>query len=135
MAEESSFKMSQDYEVVPLRKQRAYPILIEEWQHLKEKIRQIHDDANFYHTIGSVLLGVAGSALLTALTLDIPKPQGTTTMPMPIVISWFTFLATAACGSLSLYFGKTQRDVQRSNAAEVISHMELIEKRYEGAET
>lgn len=130
MTEESSFKISQDYEMVSLRTQRAYPILIEEWQHLKGKIRLIHDDANFYHTIGSLLLGVAGSALLTALTLEIPKSQGTT-MPMPIVISWFAFIATAACGSLSLYFAKTQRSVQRSNAAEVISHMELIEKRYE----
>lgn len=135
MADEPSFKMSQDYELVPPRKQRAYPILVEEWQHLKEKIQQIRDDANFYHTIGSVLLGVAGSALVTALTLDIPKPEGITTTPMPLVIAWFVFVAAAACGALSLHFGKSQREVQNSNAKEVVSHMELIEKRYEAGET
>jgi hypothetical protein len=135
MVDEPTFKMSQDYEIVPPRKQRAYPILVEEWLHLKEKVRQIRDDANFYHTLGSVLLGVAGSALLTALTLDIPKVEGVTATPMPILIAWFAFFSTAVCGGLAMYFGKSQREVQHSNAIEVISHMELIEKRYGSGET
>jgi len=135
MADEPTFKMSQDYELIPPKKRRAYPILVEEWNYLKEKIRKIRDNANFYQTIGSVLLGVAGSALVTALTLDLPKPEGSNATPLPILIAWFAFVTALICGGLALYFGKAQRDVQTSSAKEVIEHMELIEKRYEGTET
>jgi len=134
MTSEPSFKMSQDYELITPKKKRAYPILVEEWEHLKSKIRKIRDNANLYHTIGSILLGVAGSALVAALTLELPKAEGGRT-PMPIIIAWFTFVAALISGLLSLFFANTQREVQSTSASEVIEHMELIERRYEGSET
>jgi len=112
MPDEPSFKMSQDYELIPLKKQRAYPILIEEWCYLKENITKIGDDANFYHTIGSVLLGVAGSALVAALTLDLPKPQGTNAPPMPIVFAWFIFVAALVWGSRSFFRKEAARSAE-----------------------
>jgi len=130
MANEPSFKMSQDYELVPPQKKRAYPIPIEEWEHLKKKIHNISDNANIYHTIGSALIGVAGSALVAALTLDIPLGDNSST-PMPILISWFIFVSTLICGGLSIIFGRTQRKVQNSNTNDVIEQMKLIERRYE----
>lgn len=134
MQSDPSFKMSQDFEIVPPQKKRAYPILIEEWEHLKEKIKNICDNANVYHTIGSALFGVAGSALVAALTLEFPKNQNGST-PMPIIISWFIFVASLVCGALSLFFGREQRKVQSSTATEVVAQMELIEKRYEAEKT
>lgn len=134
MQNEPSFKMSQDFELVPPQKKRAYPILIEEWQHLKKKIKSIRDNANIYHTIGSSLIGVAGSALVAALTLDIPVKEGTST-PMPIVISWFIFITALVCGSFALFFGREQRKVQSSTVNDVVAQMELIEKRYEAEKT
>lgn len=130
MSGESSFKISQDYELIPPKKKRAYPILVEEWQYLKKRISAIRDDANLYHTIGSILLGVAGSALIAALTLDLPKGQGGQTA-MPIIISWFIFVSSLVCGCLSLFFGHNQRQVQKTSASEVIEQMGLIEQRYE----
>ena len=85
MTNEPSFKMSQDYEVVPPQKKRAYPILIEEWEHLKKKIHCISDNANLYHTIGSALIGVAGSAFVVALTFGQPEDNSST--PTSILIS------------------------------------------------
>jgi hypothetical protein len=134
MSGEPSFKMSQDYEIIPPKKKRAYPILVEEWIYLKKKISSIRDDANLYHTMGSVLLGVAGSALTTALTLDLPKSQGGQTA-MPIIISWFIFVSSLVCGGLSLFFGRNQRQVQKAAASEVIQQMDLIEQRYDTEET
>ena len=134
MENESSFKMSQDYELMAPKKKKAYPILIEEWQHLKEKIQRIKDDANLYHTIGSILLGVAGSSLLAALTLDFPSSESAS-IPMPIIISWFMFFTSFICGCLSIFFGRKQRKVQSTSCEEVIEHMELIEKRYESEKT
>jgi hypothetical protein len=124
-----SFKMSQDYELVAPQKKRAYPILVEEWLHLKDKISAITDDANLYHTIGSILLGVAGSALVAALTLDLPNSElGTTAMPL--IIAWFIFATAIICGALSLWFGWKQREIQSSSTQDVLQQMELIEKRY-----
>jgi hypothetical protein len=134
MSSDPSFKMSQDYELIAPQKKRAYPILVEEWNHLKSKISSITDDANFYHTIGSVLLGIAGSALVAALTLNLPQnTQGG--MAMPLILAWFIFISAFICGGLSLLFGGKQRDIQNSSTQDVIQQMNLIEKRYEVDET
>lgn len=134
MSVEPSFKISQDYELIPPQKKRAYPILVEEWEYLKKKILAIRDDANMYHTIGSILLGVAGSALVAALTLEFPKGQEGQ-IPMSIVISWFIFASSLICGCLSLFFGSKQRQIQKASASEVIQQMSLIEQRYEAEKT
>ena len=134
MTNEPSFTMSQDYELVPPQKKRAYPILIEEWEHLKKKIHSISDNANIYHTIGSALIGVAGSALVVALTFD-TQPADNSSTPTSILISWFIFVSALICGGLSLFFGRTQRKVQNSNTNDVIEQMNLIEKRYESERT
>jgi hypothetical protein len=78
----------------------------------------------------STLLGVAGSALVAALTLDIPNSeQGT--MAMPLIIAWFIFVTAVICGGLSLMFGGKQREFQSSSTQDVIQQMDLIEKRFE----
>ena len=130
MSKASTFKMSQDYELVAPQKKRAYPILVEEWLHLKARISAITDDANLYHTIGSILLGVAGSAFVVALTLPVPKSeQGE--MTIPLIIAWFICATALICGGLFMFFGGKQREIQSSSTQDVIQQMELIEKRYE----
>lgn len=130
MSEGPEFKISQDYEIVPLQKKRAYLILVEEWEYLKSKIRQVHDNANLYHTIGSVLLGISGSALVAALTLRVPSDIEVR-IAIETQVAWLIFIATLICGCLSLYFGKSQRKIQNANTEDIINHMRLIEKRYE----
>ena len=134
MSGEPSFKMSQDYELIPPQKKRAYPILVEEWEYLKRRSGASRDDANLYHTIGSILLGVAGSAFIAAPTLDLPKGHDGQ-IAMPIIISRFIFGTTIFCGFLSILFGYNQRKFQKASASEVIQQMGLIEKRYEAEET
>ncbi len=130
MSDDSAFKLSQDYELVLPQKKRAYPILVEEWEHLKTRISNISDEASIYHTIGSVLWGVAGSALITALTFNESVGKGGQ-MPSEILIAWFVFISCAFCGSLSLYFGGKQKALQHATASDVIQQMNLIERRYE----
>jgi len=117
----------------PIRAQisrHGYPIPIEEWNHLKEKISSIRDRANIYHTIGSVLLGVAGSACLAALTME-GSTTPDKTAPLSSWIAWSIFIGALCCGGLALFFGKEQRKVQTAAASDVVAQMELIEKRYE----
>ncbi len=130
MSQDPVFKMSQDYEIVPPQKKRAYPILVEEWEHLKSKIKAIQDNANLYHTVGSVLLGVCGSAFVTGVTLNIaPEVEGQ--IPIQKIVVWVVFVVSGLCGGLTLFFGREQRTIQKANSQEVIDHMELIERRYE----
>ena len=132
MSGESSFKISQDFELILPKTKRAYPISLEEWSYLKKQIGTIHDDANLYHTIGSALLGMAGSALIAALTLDLPAgKEGQTAMPIII----FFFISSLVCGGLSLFFGHKQRLVLKVSASKVIQQMDLIEQRYETEKT
>ncbi len=130
MSNDPEFKISQDYELLSPKKRRAYPILIEEWEHLKERIRKIRDNANFYHTVGSVLLGVSGSAFVAAISIDIPLEDGQK-IAVETVVTWLVFGSSLICGLLSLHFGRSQRYVQNTNTQDVIEHMELIERRYE----
>ncbi|NQT96573.1 MAG: hypothetical protein HQ562_02410 [Candidatus Marinimicrobia bacterium] len=134
MTENTTFTISQDYELICPQKKLAYPILVEEWAFLKEKIRNIKDSANFFHTIGSILFGVAGSSLLAFFTYD--KPESVTlAYNTRIVITLAIFGVTAICGSFAFYFGRKERDNQNISSTEVISQMNLIEKRYEDVET
>ena len=134
MSNEPSFKMSQDYEIVPPRKKRCYPILVEEWEHLKARILAIDVDVNMYHTIGSVLLGVSGSALLAAISLDgLTKPDGH--FNWVTAISWLICVGALLCGLLSLHFARDQRKSQKAAAGSVVEQMVLIEKRFLAEET
>ncbi|EPJ7186863.1 hypothetical protein N1Z88_003638 [Citrobacter amalonaticus] len=130
MSTDPSFKMSQDYELIPPKKKRAYPILVEEWVHLKTRIKGIRDNANFYHTAGSIIMGVAGSALVAALTLNLPN-EADGRMAFPLIIAWFIFVSSIICGALCLFFAYHQREAQKTSAGDIITQMELIEQRYE----
>ncbi|MDR3544066.1 MAG: hypothetical protein P4L69_24385 [Desulfosporosinus sp.] len=104
-------------------------MLIDEWDYLKTKVGQIKDNANFYHTIGSILLGAAGSAVITALTTDYKKTADGSA-PTFQVIAWALVMVFLICGILSLFFGRTQRKVENVMVRDVVQQMELMEQKY-----
>lgn len=118
-----NYKFSQDYEIIPPQRQKVYPISIKEWNNIKQRISEIRDDANLYHTIGSVLLGTALSTLITALISDFTTEKS-------LWICWSIFFITGLSGLLSLHFGREQRKVQNRKSEDVIEQMDLIEDRY-----
>jgi hypothetical protein len=118
-----NYKFSQDYEIIPPQRQKVYPISIKEWSNLKLKIKEIRDDANLYHTIGSVLLGTALSTFITAIITDFTNEKS-------LWICWSIFFVTGFSGILSLHFGQQQRKVQNRKSEDVIEQMDLIEDRY-----
>jgi hypothetical protein len=119
--------MSQGYDVLPPRAGKAYPILCEEWDFLKNKIRTISNIPHVYHTFGSVLIGASLSTLISLLIGSV----STTNQPHAIVIAWAAVTVTVVCGSLALFFAAAQRKVQQTQASEIVAQMEIIEKRYE----
>ncbi len=112
------------FQVLPSRRQRSIVVTLEEWQHIKKKVGEIRDRANFFHTIGSVLLGGSASALITALTNEYSDPTKR-------VICWAIVFSALVCGILSLVFGSAQRRSQNVSSTNVIEQMNLIEGKFE----
>jgi hypothetical protein len=127
MTEETSFHMSQGYDVVPPKPGKAYPILCDEWKYLKGQIESIKTSFGLYHTVGSLLLGAALSTLITIFAGSFDTTNGGSEK----VVAWAVVITTAAIGSVCLYFASESRAVSEKKATEVITQMNLIEQRYE----
>lgn len=121
-----NYKFSQDYELIPPQKQRSYPISTTEWGLIKKKIGEVKDSANFWHTLGSILIGVAISTLIAALINDFKTEKLLWTC-------WTAFFVTGIGGALSFYFGKVQRQTQNKSKEDVIDFMAIIEERFENS--
>ena len=122
------FHISYKYEVVPLKKERGYLIPISDWEYLKKRVKLIKSVDSIFHTIGSILLGVAGSAFLAALTL--PKAithVGSST----ILVCWAVFGVTLTSGLLSLHFASQQRKVVTCSKDGVLDEMDRLEHKYD----
>jgi hypothetical protein len=125
---DSSFQMSQGYDVIPPKTGRAYPILCEEWDHLKGQIRGIKTSFGTYHTVGSVLVGAAITTLISILLGA--YSASATNDPKISIIAWAVTVTTFITGSACLYFARESRTVSDKQADEVVRQMELIEKRF-----
>jgi hypothetical protein len=119
-----NYKFSQDYEIIQPQKQRSYPISTTEWVLIKGKISSIQDNANIWHTIGSILIGTAIPALITALIGEFKTEKASW-------ICWGAFLITAICGGFAFFFGREQRKIQNKSKEDVIDFMTTIEERYQ----
>jgi len=127
MTEQGKFQVSQGFEVLNPRSGNAYPIPCEEWKALKSKISKLTSEPWFFHTVGSLLLGVALSSLVTILIGTFSSPE----QLRALYVSWGVVATTAISGLLCIYFAQKQRAAQRERATDVVAQMELIEKRYE----
>jgi Na+/melibiose symporter-like transporter len=127
MSTNTSFQMSQGLEVLRPKSGKAYPIPCEEWALLKSKINKLTSEPWFFHTIGSALLGVALSVFVTGITgvFKLPDQQRQN------IILWAIFAVSAICAAVCLFFAHKERGVNRDRASDVVSQMDLIEKRYE----
>ncbi|MCI4569041.1 hypothetical protein [Lysobacter sp. CFH 32150] len=129
MSNDSSFQMSQGFEVLPPKSGKAYPIPCEEWDLLRNKISKATSEPWLFHTVGSALLGMALSALLPIVsnTFQLPAQQ------RALDITWLVFVITGVCGLACLFFSHKERQVNRERASDVAAQMQLIEQRYERA--
>lgn len=121
-----NYKFSQEYELIPPQKQRSYPISITEWNLIKKKISEVKDGANFWHTLGSILIGAAISTLIAALINDFKTEKLLWTC-------WFAFLVTFISGALAFYFGNAHRQTQNKSKEDVIDFMATIEERFQSS--
>lgn len=129
MSSKANINISQNYEVIPPEKDRAYPIPVKEWEHIKKNIGSLNEDKNIYDTIGSLLAGAGISQLFVALTSDFSLTQQNT-MSTKHVICWAIAFCAIFSGLVSFYFGRQQRKDKLKKISDVLDQMGLMEERY-----
>jgi hypothetical protein len=118
-----TIKMSQGFEVLQPRSSQAYPIPCDEWEFLKTKISAMSGAPWFYQTFGSALVGAALSTTLALLFANLNPTQQ--------IIAWSAVAVAGLCGGTTLFFAHQQKGIRLVQASDVLTQMEIIEKRYE----
>lgn len=128
MNSKPTFNISQDFEIIPPKKGKVYPILVQEWTFIKDKIKAIKIEINLFQTIGSILIGASLSFLGTNIATEFKDPDTKT-------ICWALCGVLGICGLLSFIYGEGQRKFHNTIPNDVVSQMDLIETRYEPLHT
>ncbi|MFV8353902.1 hypothetical protein [Flavobacterium sp. XS2P14] len=121
----NKFNVSQEFEIIPHQKGKAYPIGVKEWNFIKTRIKGVNIEINNFYWIGFLLLGASASCVITILVTDFKDDYKTK------YFTWAFFLVTLLTGLLSLYFAKDKHKQEQNKPEEIISQMELIESRFE----
>lgn len=130
MNETSAFRISQGLDVLAPKSGPAFPIPCDEWDFLKNKLRQVSTPPWIYQTAGSVLAGAGVSTCVTLLTRILPSPP----QSQARIIASAVVVVSVICSVLCFFFADQQRKLRSVYVSEVIKQMELIEHRYERAE-
>jgi hypothetical protein len=127
MTDEVTFQLSQGYEVLQPKSGQAYPIPCDEWGWLKGKIKKLTMEPWLFHTLGSLFIGAALSALVAILvgTFQLPAQQ------RQLDITWAVVVVTFISGIVCLFFAHKERGIFRERANDIVAQMDLIETRYE----
>jgi len=118
------FQISQGFEVLRPKSGKAYPVPCDEWDFLKRKVEDVSFSNDLFNDGGWVLLGITlstfGSILLGAYPSTVTQ-----------IIAWAIVGVTLLAGILCLYFATQVKKVKKTQASEIMTQMELIEKRYQ----
>lgn len=120
----NNFNISQEFEIIPHQKGKAYPIGVKEWGYIKKKICEINIEVNNFHAIGFLLLGASVSCLITIFATDFKTNSSK-------YLTWTIFGITFIGGILSVYFARDKHKQESAKPSEIVNQMELIESRFE----
>ncbi len=121
---ENKFNVSQEFEIIPHQKGKAYPIGVKEWDFIKKKINEINIEINNFHSIGFLLLGACLSCLISIIATDFKKDSNE-------YLTWTIFGISLIGGILSIYFSNDKLKQESAKPKEIVNQMELIESRFE----
>lgn len=119
-----SFQISQGYEVLRPRSGKAYPVPCDEWNFLKKKIDDVSLSNDWFNDAGWALIGIT---LSTVGSIVLGAYQAS----LSLTIAWAIVAVTLISGVLCLFFALQVKKVKKTQASEIVTQMELIEKRYQ----
>ena len=120
----NKFNVSQEFEIIPHQKGKAYPIGVKEWDFIKKKINEINIEINNFHSICFLLLGASLSCFITVIAADFKEDSYK-------YLTWAIFGISLIGGILSIYFSNDKLKQESAKPKEIVSQMELIESRFE----
>jgi hypothetical protein len=123
MTAPGQFQISQGLTVLPPKSGNAYPIPCDEWDALKGKCEAMSNEPWFFQSAGFLLLGAAASTFTSILIGAYSATSDT--------VAWAVVVVTAICGGLCLYFAHKEKGVERARARDVVTQMQIIERRYQ----
>lgn len=123
--EKPELTMSQQFRITQPDEQDAIFVPRSDWERIKKKCGRIKAGGSVFGSIGFIFSGIAGTALVTALTL----PQA---LESSRVICWVAFAISIVVATLSLYFSHIQSKELITSKDDVLEEMEYLEKKYKG---
>ena len=120
---QNTFSVSQEYEIMPHQKGKAFPISTSEWSFIKNKLKEINIEINIFNKIGFSLLGASIPCLIKLVSTDYKTEN-----PNYWVVAFFGIFIIS--GILAIYFSSDKHKTEQAKPQEIINHMELIESRF-----
>jgi hypothetical protein len=122
-----NLNLSHGYEVLQPKSGTAYPVPCDEWKFLKDKLKACGSPPWILRAAAFMFWGASLTLLITILRGGVaPGDQG-----QGVVIAWIFVWATGACGAAFFYLAVRQSRMEQTLVSDVITHMELIEDRFE----
>jgi hypothetical protein len=123
---QAPIRVSQDFELTPLKKGKAYPILKSEWDFLKQRVKNICDYTNWFYNLGWLFWGAGISTFITVMAAQTEQ-----TPSLSRIVLWAAVITTAIIGSVCFISGYFLRKSHNVTTGEVVRHMEILEERFE----
>lgn len=121
-------KLSQGFEVLRPKSDKAFPVPCNEWDVLRSQIEELTTEPWLFHSAGFLLLGAALATVTAVLTGGVNPTAAT---PNAVVIAWAVTAVCAITGLACVYFAHKERGVHRAKASAVATQMKLIEERFD----
>ncbi|HCE4792026.1 TPA: hypothetical protein NKQ44_004443 [Vibrio parahaemolyticus] len=125
---QNNFQLTQTLDIRQPQSTEAMVIPKGEWETLKSSVGKIEDNNSMFHTVGSAFVGAGVSVGAAAIFTTFTPEQAIDEVIMWAVAACFTF-----CGVASCVFASKEKSLVKQSSANVISQMDLIEKRYPDA--
>ena len=127
MSDDTTLRLSQDYEVLRPKHDKVFPIPCNEWDVLRAQLETLTTEPWLFHTLGSVLVGAALATVISIWTGAI----STAVVKDAVTIAWAVVATCGVSGVACLYFAHKERGVHRAQAQLIATQMQLIEQRFE----
>ena len=130
MNKDTSFIVSENIVFKPPKPRPGYPIAIDDWEYLKNKINLISNKPGVIcQSIGAIFWGATITTFLRICINDFPKTMNES-MPPGLKICWIIVLTTFLLGCTFIFLAHEQRKTNTAKTSDVLEHMKLIEKRH-----
>ncbi len=123
-----NMKVSQGWEILKPKFDKAFPIPCNEWFVLKNKIQDLSLEPWFFQSAGLLLIGAGFAEWISIMTSAV---KNNSDQPNIVLIAWSVVILCSLVGAACLFFANKERQLHKTKARDLIVHMNLIEERYE----